>query len=181
MPALVPDVRGGEELNSKQSAVDAGGHLRQELIDGVVFRPTRPVPHEVGFVTEVVRSTWDEVGTALPQCHITTTLAGRIRGWGIHQRVTDYLFVVTGMVKVVIFDGRNGSRTYGWVNEFPLSERNPGLVIIPPNLYHGWQNIGTTECILINMPNRLYDYETPDTMSLPWDSEAARRTIPYRW
>ena len=42
-----------------------------------------------------------------------------------------------------------------------VSEKNPGLLTIAPNLYHGWKNIGATEAIVINMPDRMYDYEQP--------------------
>jgi len=71
------------------------------------------------------------------QVHVTTTLPGRIRAWGLHQKSTDHLFVVSGLVKIVVFDGRRDSPTSGGVNELTLSEQNPGLLIIPPNLYHG--------------------------------------------
>ena len=52
---------------------------------------------------------------------------------------------------------------------------------MPPNLYHGWKNIGTSEAIIINMPTSMYNYEEPDALDLPWDSEAAARIIPYRF
>jgi dTDP-4-dehydrorhamnose 3,5-epimerase len=48
-------------------------------------------------------------------------------------------------------------------------------------VYHGWKNIGTSEAIIINMPDRMYEYEQPDALDLPWDSEAAGRIIPYTW
>jgi hypothetical protein len=54
------------------------------------------------------------------------------------------------------------------VNEVTLSEKNPALLIIPPNLYHGWKNIGTNEAIIINMPTAMYNYEAPDALDLPW-------------
>ena len=177
----VPDVVGGEELVAKQSAVDARGALRVVPIEGVVFRPTRPVPHEDGHVTEVARSTWDVLGDPIVQVHVTTTLPGRVRAWGLHQGLSDRLFVVDGLVKIVVFDGRNGSPTSGRINEFTVSARNPGLLIIPPNLYHGWKNIGTSEAIIINMPTRMYNYEAPDALDLPCDSEAAHRIVPYQW
>jgi dTDP-4-dehydrorhamnose 3,5-epimerase len=103
----------------------------------------------------------------------TTTLPGRIRAWGLHQKSTDRLFVVSGLVTIVVFDGRRDSPTSGRVNEFTLSEKNPGLLLIPPNLYHGGKNIGTSEAIIINMPTRMYNYEAPDALDLPWDAEAA--------
>ena len=40
-------------------------------------------------------------------------------------------------MKIVVYDGRHNSPTLGRVNEFTVSEKNPGLLIIPPNLYHG--------------------------------------------
>jgi dTDP-4-dehydrorhamnose 3,5-epimerase len=82
---------------------------------------------------------------------------------------------------MVVFDGRLESPTYGFINEFTVSEKNPGLLIIPPNLYHGWKNIGTNEAIIINMPTAMYNYEVPDALDLPWNSEAAIRIIPYRF
>ena len=174
-------VIGGSELVAKASAVDANGDLRLEPIHDLVFRPTRPVPHEDGHVTEVARASWDIIGGPVVQVHITTTLPGRIRAWGLHQRSTDRLFVVSGLVKIVVFDGRLDSPTCGRVNEFTVSEKNPGLLIVPPNLYHGWKNIGTSEATIINMPTSLYEYEGPDALDLPSDSEAAGRIVPYRF
>jgi len=179
--AKVPNVIGGDELVAKQSAVNEQGKLRIAPIEGVVFRPVRPVPHEDGHVTEVARASWGELAHPVVQVHLTTTFPGRIRAWGLHQASTDRLFVVSGLVKIVVYDGRNDSPTLGRVNEFTVSEKNPGLLIIPPNLYHGWKNIGTWEAIIINMSTSMYTYDAPDALDLPWDCEAAARIVPYRW
>ena len=177
-----PNVIGSAELLAKRSAVNAEGQLRRLPIEGVQFRPTRPVPHEDGVLTEVVRASWDVLeDRPLSQVHITTTFPERIRAWGLHQVSIDRLFVVSGLVKVAVFDGRLDSPTHGRVFEVVLSERNPGLLIIPPDLYHGWKNIGVTEAVIINMPTEMYDYENPDALDMPWDSDAARRLIPYTW
>ena len=47
------------------------------------------------------------------QVHLTTTFPGRIRAWGLHQKSTDRLFVVSGLVKIVVFDGRRESTDFG--------------------------------------------------------------------
>jgi len=176
-----PNVVGAADLLAKQSAVDERGNLRTELVAGVQFRPTRPVPHEDGHVTEVARTSWEALGDPIVQVHITTTFPGRVRAWGLHPLGTDRLFVVSGLVKLAVFDGRSDSPTFGRHCEFVVSEKNPGLLIVPPRLYHGWKNIGTAEAVIINMPSRMYQYEEPDALDLPWDSEAARRIIPYTW
>lgn len=181
MTAPSVSVLGYDALAAKRSAVDAEGRLRNVPIEGVIFRPTRPVPHEDGHVTEVARASWDILGNPVVQVHVTTTFSGRVRAWGLHQRTTDRLFVVAGLVKIVVFDGREASPTFGRYNEFVVSEKNPGLLIISPNLYHGWKNIGTTEAIIINMPDRMYTYDEPDALDLPWEAEETHRIIPYKW
>jgi dTDP-4-dehydrorhamnose 3,5-epimerase len=165
MSAVIPKVAGGAELVAKQSAVDEDGRLRGTPIAGVQFRPTRPVPHEDRHVTEVARASWEILCKPLVQVHLTTTLPGRIRAWGLHRTGTDRLFVASGLIKIVVFDGRASSPTFGGLNEFLVSEKSPGLLIIPPELYHGWKNIGPAEALIINMPDPMYNYAAPDALA----------------
>jgi dTDP-4-dehydrorhamnose 3,5-epimerase len=176
-----PRIAGRSALVHKESAVDVGGALRQTPIDGVLFRPVRPVPHEDGTVAEVAREAWPEIDLPIVQVHITTTLPGRIRAWGLHEVSTDRLFVVHGLVSIVVYDGREDSSTYTHLNEYRVSERNPGLLVIPPNLYHGWKNIGVDEAFIINMPSSQYAHEGPDALDLPYESPAAAEVVPFRW
>ena len=177
----VAPIVGFDRLAPKRSAVDESGQLRTQLIEGVILRPTRPVPHEDGTVSEVARMAWPELDLPIVQVHVTTTYAGRIRAWGLHQSSTDRLFVVRGLVSIVVYDGRIGSSTQGMWNEFRLSDRNPGLVVIPPNLYHGWKNIGIDEAFIINMPSSQYAHEEPDALDLPYDALDAAEVVPFRW
>jgi len=176
-----PKIQGYEALVAKRSAVDRDGELRQTPIEGLRFRPTRPVPHEDGTVAEIARAEWDEVDLDIVQVHLTTTLPGRVRAWGLHQVSTDRLFVVKGLVSIVVYDGREDSPTFGSVNEFRVSERNPGLLVIPPNLYHGWKNIGIDEAFIINMPSSQYDHDGPDALDLPYELAMAAQVVPWRW
>jgi dTDP-4-dehydrorhamnose 3,5-epimerase len=178
---MEPDVSGMGEMLAKQSAVDRGGALRLGAIEGVRFRPTRPVPHDDGHVSEIARIDWEIVERPIVQVHLTTTLPGRVRAWGLHRATTDRLFVVSGLVKFVVFDGRTGSPTFGKFSEITVSETSPGLLTIAPFLYHGWKNIGAGAAAIVNMPDRMYDYDAPDALDLPWTSDAARRLIPYQW
>ena len=165
----------------KHSAVDAAGASRQDPIEGLRFRPTRPVPHEDGTVAEVATRCGPRSTCRIVQVHITTTLPTRIRAWGLHQASTDRLFVVKGLVSIVVYDGVEDSPTYGSLNELRVSERNPGLLVIPPNLFHGWKNIGVDEAFIINMPSSQYDHDGPDALDLPYESEMAEAIVPFRW
>lgn len=180
-PRVSTRIVGREALTAKRSAVGADGQWRVDPIDGLRFRPTRPIPHEDGTVAEVARTAWPEIDRPIEQVHITTTQPGRIRAWGLHQRSVDRLFVVTGLVSLVVYDGRRDSPTFGALNEFKVSERNPGLLVIAPGLFHGWKNLGTTEAFIINMPSVLYDYDSPDALDLPYDAPEAASIVPFRW
>lgn len=175
------EVVGLDLLVAKASAVDQQGTLRQRPIDGIVLRPVRPVPHEDGTLAEIARAAWDEIDQPIVQVHLTTTMAGRVRAWGLHQSSTDRLFVVRGLVSIVVYDGRVGSPTAGSLNEFRVSERNPALLVIPPNLYHGWKNLGTDEAFIVNMPSEQYAYDKPDALDLPYDSPGVSEIVPFRW
>jgi dTDP-4-dehydrorhamnose 3,5-epimerase len=178
---MKPNIIGIDKLLQKQSAVSKSKELQQKQIDGVSIKFIRPVCHEDGTLAEIARIDWTEIVNPIVHVHVTTTQAGRIRAWGLHQNSTDRLFVVKGLVSIVVYDGRMDSPTYGLLNEFKVSERNPALLVIPPNLYHGWKNIGTDEAFIINMPTSMYNYEKPDALDLPYDSDDAIATVPHRW
>jgi dTDP-4-dehydrorhamnose 3,5-epimerase len=179
--AADPAVAGLEATAQKLSDVGPRGELRGQPIAGLRVRLTRPVAHEDGHLIEIARIGWDVLGGPIVQVHMTTTFPGRVRAWGLHRRTTDRLFVASGLVRVVCYDGRRDSPTYGRVSEMTLGDRNPGLVVVPPDVFHGWKNIGVTESIVINMPTAVYDYDRPDSLDLPWDTPAARDIIPYTW
>jgi dTDP-4-dehydrorhamnose 3,5-epimerase len=179
-PARLEEVEGFASAAPMQSLMTAAGALRFDPIDGVRYRPARPVSHHHGHLTEVFRADWGLTEAPIAQVNLTTTFPGHIRGWGIHRLTVDRLFAATGSLCIVCYDGRRGSPTFGCVNEFMLGERNQGLIVIPPGVYHGWKNIGADEATIVSMPSELYDHDGPDRWELPWDSDAARRIIPYQ-
>jgi dTDP-4-dehydrorhamnose 3,5-epimerase len=180
-PARLEDVEGFTSASPRQSLMTAAGALRLDPIDGVRYRLARPVSHQHGHLTEVFRADWGLTEATVVQVNLTTTFPGRIRAWGIHRLTVDRLFAATGSLCIVCYDGRRGSPTFGCVNELMLGERNQGLIVIPPGVYHGWKNIGADEATIVSMPSELYNHDGPDRWELPWDSDAARKIIPYQW
>jgi dTDP-4-dehydrorhamnose 3,5-epimerase len=180
-PANLDSIEGFTSASPLTSLANAQGALRIDPIDGVRYRLARPVSHHHGHLTEAFRMDWRVTDAPVVQVNVTVTFPGRIRGWGIHRFTIDRLFAATGSLCIVCYDGRHDSPTFGCVNEFMLGERNQGLVVIPPGVYHGWKNIGADEAAIISMSSQLYEYEKPDRWELPWDSAAAREIIAYQW
>jgi len=79
------------------------------------------------------------------------------------------------MIKLVLYDDREKSKTKGELNEFVIGEKNLLLVKVPPQVWHGFKTT-TEECALvINIPTELYNYKEPDEHRLPPDTDK----IPY--
>ena len=71
---------------------------------------------------------------------------------------------------MVLFDAREDSSTRGLVNEFRFGERRPGLVVIPPRVWHGVQNLSPGPSTILNLVDQAYEYEDPDHWRVPADS-----------
>ncbi|MBD3349294.1 MAG: dTDP-4-dehydrorhamnose 3,5-epimerase [Candidatus Eisenbacteria bacterium] len=146
------------------------------MIDGVEIKELRLIPDERGYLMEMLRSD-DGIFRKFGQVYLSIAYPGVVKGWHYHKVQTDYFTIVKGMMKVVLYDGREESPTHGEVNEFFLGELNPLLVVIPPGVLHGMKAIGDAPSYLVNCPTEPYDYESPDEHRVdPHDND-----IPYDW
>ena len=146
------------------------------MIEGVKLKKLRVIPDERGRLMEILRSD-EELFQKFGQIYMTTTSPGVIKGWHLHKIQTDNIICLRGMLKMVLYDTREGSATKGEVNELFIGEHNPVLVHVPKDIYHGWKCISESEAIVINCPTEVYNYELPDEFSLPYDTDK----IPYDW
>jgi dTDP-4-dehydrorhamnose 3,5-epimerase len=145
------------------------------LIDGASTRPLRVVPDERGWLMEVLRAD-DPEFSAFGQVYVSATYPGVVKAWHFHKEQVDHFACVSGMVKLVLVDTRDGSPTKGLVNEFFLGEQNPSLVRVPNGVYHGWKCISLTPSLVINVPNKPYNRAAPDEHRLD-----PHGTLDYDW
>jgi dTDP-4-dehydrorhamnose 3,5-epimerase len=149
----------------------------EEQIDGVVVREVRHVPRDHGVITEIFRPEWDPTGLPVVHIYQSRLFPGAIGAWSCHGATIDRLFVNQGYLKVVLFDGREQSPTYRRVVELHVGDARPALVLLPAGVWHGLQNLGSSDALVINCPTKAYNYEDPDHYRLPFDSPE----IPYTW
>jgi len=95
-----------------------------------------------------------------------TILPGRIKGWGMHDHQADRYLIVAGRIRVVLYDGRETSTTYGQINQVHFADEALGLLSIPPGVWHADQNTGATEAVVVNFPTKPYNREDPDKRRL---------------
>ena len=146
------------------------------MIEGVVLKKLKVIPDERGRLMEMMRSD-DEFFEKFGQVYMTTAYPGVVKGWHYHKIQDDNMVIVKGMMKIVLYDGRKESKTYGQINEFFLGEHNPCLLHIPKGVLHGFKCISETEAICINVPTEKYNYENPDEYRVDPHS----KEIPYDW
>jgi len=149
------------------------------VIDGVITKKLSKIADERGYLMEMIRRD-DEVFTAgkeFGQVYLTTALPGVVKGWHYHNHQDDNFCIIKGMAKVVLYDGRQTSKTKSEVNEFFIGEQNPMIIHIPVGVFHGFKCYGTEPCILINLITNVYNREAPDECRVAFDDPL----IPYNW
>lgn len=145
-------------------------------IDGVFIKDLRVIPDERGWLMEILRCD-EKLFQQFGQVYLTTAYPGVVKGWHYHKKQTDNFTCIKGMMKVALYDGREGSSTKGGLMELFIGEKNPKLVSVPPGVYHGFKAIGTETAYFLSVPTLPYDYKQPDEYRLPPDT----KEIPYDW
>ena len=146
------------------------------MIDGVIVKKLKVIPDERGRLMEILRSD-DNFFEKFGQVYMTTAYPGVVKGWHYHKKQFDNMAVVRGMMKIVLYDSRKESASFGEINEIFAGIHNPVLVHNPPFVYHGFKCISADEAIVVNAPTEVYNYKEPDEYRLP----AHDNDIPYKW
>lgn len=91
--------------------------------------------------------------------NVTVLEPGALCAWHRHQRQHDKFLVLQGTVKFgTIFDDEVEFVVFG--------ERNPAVVPIPTGVWHGYQNIGPGQAIILMQLSNKYDPEDEQRMSI---------------
>jgi dTDP-4-dehydrorhamnose 3,5-epimerase len=157
-----------------QTVTPAGRRI-QKLIAGVEVRPAITHTDDRGEICELFDLRWGVLPEPVESVYWAMVRPRMTKGWIVHANQEDRMCVVSGFLKIVLYDARSGSATPGRVNEFFFSERGRGLLTIPRGVFHAVQNVGQVDACFVNMPTRPYDHENPDKQRLPLDTDR----IPY--
>jgi dTDP-4-dehydrorhamnose 3,5-epimerase len=167
-----------ESATKDEQSIAADWQLfRPRVIAGVAVREVRNVPRDDGCLTELYRRDWELDGAEVAHVFQVVLLPGAVSAWHAHEHALDRLFIAQGLAKIVLYDARSDSPTRGVVNVFRLGDVRPGLLVVPPRVWHGLQNVGDRPCTVVNLADRVYCYEDPDH----WRVASDCAEIPYRF
>ncbi len=157
--------------------VKPDGRPVTRLIDGVVIRHATTQIDDRGTLCEILRPDWGFHSAPFSYVYQFSIRPGKVKGWHQHHQHDDRIFLSQGTVKVVLYDARPKSPTFGLLNEFCRSDLHRSIMVIPQFVWHAHHNIGSNDALFISMPTRLYDHASPDVYRLPLDNDI----IPYKF
>jgi len=144
------------------------------MIEGVLVTPLRQIPDERGKIMHMLRAD-DPHFERFGEIYFSVVYPGVVKGWHRHTRMVLNYAAVTGMIKLVLYDDREGSHSKGEVQELFIGEENYCLVRIPTLVWNGFKGIGTKPAIVANCA------------TLPHDASEIQRldprsdVVPYDW
>jgi dTDP-4-dehydrorhamnose 3,5-epimerase len=144
------------------------------MIDGVVVKPLRRIPDERGFIMHMLRSD-DPDFEKFGEIYFSTIFPGVVKAWHLHKEMILNYSVISGMVKLVLYDDRESSPTKGELQEIFIGRENYSLVKIPPFIWNGFKGVGTEMAILANCASLAHD---PDEIVRMASDDPM---FPYNW
>ncbi len=126
-------------------------------IDGVVSYRLKKFHDERGWLAELFRS--DELAEEFfPQmAYISITKPGIQRGPHEHVDQADlFCFIGPSTFRLRLWDNRPDSPTFNFCWAVDAGENDPLAIVVPKGVVHAYKNMGETDGMVINCPNRLY-------------------------
>lgn len=139
-----------------ESDLPAAADWREADLADVEISPLAHFTDERGWLAEFFRS--DELDPQLLPAmgYVSATHPGVTRGPHEHVEQTDLFLFISGRYRLYMWDARPESPTFGCRQTLEVGEAHPVRAIIPPGIVHAYRNVGETDAIVINCPNRLY-------------------------
>ena len=130
------------------------------MIEGVKIIPLKQIPDERGKIMHMLRCT-DPHFEKFGEVYFSVAYPNVIKGWHLHTKQTQFYAVISGMIKLVLFDERKDSKTKGELMEIFTGEDNYQLIRIPVGVVNGYKTIGVKTAIVANCATEPHD---PDEM-----------------
>jgi dTDP-4-dehydrorhamnose 3,5-epimerase len=127
-----------------------------------IFVPLTPFVDDRGWsLMNLLAGAMTEQG----QINFSVQFPGVIKAWHRHHKQTDFWCCVHGQLKAGVYredDGRAWMQVFG--------ERRPGVLVIPPPLWHGAACVGPDPAGLLYYVTHAYDGNDPDEDRRAFDS-----------
>jgi len=110
------------------------------MIDGVIIKELVTHTDERGFFREIFRFTEEFKNITVGQLSHSLVKEGVIKAWHGHKFQSQWNYVVSGKIKVCLYDNRKSSSTYREIMEFLVgNNEEPKAYYFPSGVLHGYK------------------------------------------
>ena len=164
---------------------DAKAYPRSEPIGGVRTLKLARFTDDRGYFIELFRARANHAGSrplaeffeGIPVVQTNFSIvdaADHIKGLHYHLKQDDiWFFPPPSKAKVVLYDVRKDSPTFGRTQSVVAGGGQDVLVRIPAGVAHGYRPL-TNPCSLIYFVTETFDPESPDEYRIAWDHPAVK-------
>ncbi|MDP1721751.1 MAG: dTDP-4-dehydrorhamnose 3,5-epimerase family protein [Candidatus Gottesmanbacteria bacterium] len=145
------------------------------MIDGTQTKNLIRLPDERGFFEELIRMSDPIFSEGFGQLSRSSMVTGVVKAWHVHKTQIDWWYIVTGTIKVALYDYRSASTTYKELNEYTLGDGGQDIILkIPAGVAHGLKVI-TGPAELVYVTSGIYSKD--EEGRIPYDDDL----IGYDW
>ena len=147
----------------------------KKVIEGVVIKNLKTHKDKRGFFREIFCFSTEFRDISVEQLSHSLVNEGVVKAWHAHKFQSQWNYVVSGLVKVVLIDDRPHSPTYKEIMEFKIGAlEEPLAYFFPPYVLHGYKCLeGPVHIIYVT--SGIYDLT--DELRLQCDDSK----ISYKW
>ena len=144
------------------------------MIQDVIIVKKQVISDDRGKILHMLRND-DKNFSKFGEIYFSYVFPKKIKAWHIHKKMTLNYVAAFGKIKLVLYDDRKNSKTFGKIQEIFLSNQNHLLVSIPPNIWNGFTSADENLAVLANCSNIPHDKE--EISRLNFDDPK----FPYKW
>jgi len=144
------------------------------MIDGVYINELKQFVDERGKVMHMLRSD-SSLFSRFGEIYFSAINPGVVKAWKKHSEMTQHIAVPVGRVRLVIYDDRRDSRTYGSLENIETGENMYLLARIPPLVWYGFKNISQVTSLIANCTDLPHSPEEAEQI------DYFDKRVPFDW
>ena len=126
------------------------------MIEGVKITKLKILRDHTGSVLTMLRSD-SKVYESFGEIYFSTIFYNSIKAWHFHKKAVLNYACIKGKVKLILYDDRKNSKSFGKYDEYILTPKKYFLITIPPLIWSGFKGLNQQESIIANCINLPHD------------------------
>ena len=107
-----------------------------------------------GWLIELFRTDELPDGFEPAMGYLSLSHPGVVRGPHEHREQSDGFAFLSGRFEITLWENRPGRERLKEV--LTAGEADPLFLVVPPGVVHAYRNVGATDALVLNFPDRLY-------------------------